>query len=165
MGPAMLLCHCFCLYGRRAAAESPPSPSIPPEVLRHISEWSRTDLKNQFFQNQLTPLDRWGLFALGILILLAGIFLCRRLAVGCPHLIHGTGVWGLLGLFGAVAALCFACAAVGVIALHLAPAACTVVSGFSIAAFLLPQFNLTKNWILPNSTSDPTPPQNHLTHN
>lgn len=97
------------------------------------------------------------LLALGILILLAGIFLCRTLAVGYPDMINANGIFGLLGLFGAVAALCLACAAVGMIVLHLAAAACTVVSGFSIAAFLLPQFHLTRNWIVPATPPDSDP--------
>lgn len=168
---SIVLSQSFCFYGDRSSADSSPSPtsrpaandqspspSIPPEILRQISELSRTDLQNQSIQNQLTPLHRLELLALGILILLAGIFLCRYLASGYPDLIHANGLFGLLGLFGAVAALCLACSAIGVMVLHLAAAACTVVSGFSIAAFLLPQFNLTKNWITPNSTPGPTTP-------
>ena len=145
----------LCLYGTSSPADSSPTPAIPPEVLRQISELSRTGLQNQSIQNQLTPLHRLELSALGILILLAGIFLCRYLAMGYPHLINANGIFGLLGLFGAVAALCLACAAIGMIVLHLAAAACTVVSGFSITAFLLPQFNLTRNWIIPHSTPPP----------
>ena len=71
-----------------------------------------------------------------------------------PNSTNDNGIFGLLGLFGSIAALCLACAAVGMIVLHLAAAACTVVSGFSIAAFLLPQFNLTRNWIIPTTPPD-----------
>jgi len=143
----------LCLYAANSPAESPPSPVIPPEVLKKISELSHSDLQIPPIQNKITPLQRLELSALGILILVVGIFLCRYLAVGYPNLTNANGIFGLLGLFGAVAALCLACAAVGMM-IHLAAAACTVVSGFSIAAFLLPQFHLTRNWIVPTTPPD-----------
>ena len=155
----ILLSQSFCLYGAESPSAASPNPDIPPEVLRQLSELPRNVQQNQSIQNQLSPLHRVELLALGILILLAGIFLCRTLAMGYPDLINANGIFGLLGLFGAVAALCLACSAIGVMVLHLAAAACTVVSGFSIAAFLVPQFNLTRNWIVPATPPNSDPAQ------
>gem|GEM_PF-6010540 len=87
------------------------------------------------------------LVGLGLSVLLIGILLCRYLVSRKDPMGQENSVFLLWGVFGAIAGLCIASAGTGSYYLHLAPASCTILSGYSICGFLFPQFKLTRTII------------------
>ena len=135
------------------------SSGIPPEVLEQIIRLSTADKPVRGTFEPLSVGYRFGLIAVAGLILATGAVFCRYIGEQRQPWLSEQGIFLLFGLFGAISGLLIASAAVGCLYLHLAGAICTIISGFSITAFLLPQFNIIRKWIVvckkpPNKPSD-----------
>jgi len=124
----------------------PSSSGIPPELLRQIQSLSDEPQAIKISIPVLKPIGRLLLLLLALIVTFASIIICRYIH-SQNYFDSQTSVFLLLGFFGAIAALLIAAACVGSLYLHLAAAVCTIISGFCLMAFLLPQFELTRRWV------------------
>jgi len=137
----------FAAYAQTAApAES--APQLPPEVLRQLINLSEHPQSTLVSPWHISGPIRAVLALTGVLIFLAGIILTRHLHDKNPIFVHPTSVFLLLAVFGGIAALLWATAITASIYIHLAAAICTFISGFTITAFLGPQFNSFAGWLI-----------------
>ena len=137
---------------------SPPnpetsSPGIPPEVLRQLHPLSDQPQAVVVTIPRLGTAGRLLLLLLAGIVIFASIFICRFIHRQ-NYFDSQKSVFLLLGLLGAIAALVIAAACVGSLYLHLAATICTIISGFCLMAFLVPQFDLTRQWV--TGTSEPS---------
>ncbi|MBN1846567.1 MAG: hypothetical protein JW810_12835 [Sedimentisphaerales bacterium] len=122
---------------------------IPPEVLEQLSRRQPPGTAGRIAMYEpLGTLQRVGLVLLGLLALLIGWFLCRSLYQHRYGLRSPEEAFLAFGVFGAVLALTVAGACMGSLYLHLAGSICTMISGYCLTAFLLPQFSLTRRWLV-----------------
>jgi len=123
-----------------------PTPGIPPEILRQIQQLPDQPQAVTVTIPRLGPAGRLLLFLLAASEIFASIIICRYIN-SQNYFDDQTRVFLLLGGFGAIAALIVASACVGSLYLHLAATVCTIISGFCLMAFLVPQFDLTRRWV------------------
>jgi len=144
---ATLLIYPFAGAASGSGQGSPAATEqIPPEILQqllrqHSGQFSRAP---EPFVPRIKGPYRIILAGFAVGVLFIGVLLCRNLR---SYFDCANCIWLLFGLFGAIAALLIAAACIGSLFIHLAAGLCTVLSGFSIAAFLTPQFTLTRKWI------------------
>ncbi|KPK77056.1 MAG: hypothetical protein AMJ79_04485 [Phycisphaerae bacterium SM23_30] len=124
----------------------PPEP-LPAELWELLQQQARQNQAPQVIFTPLRPIHRILLLAAAALIVLGSVVVCRRLSSQDGVFVREINIFLLFGFLSGIAAMFVACACVGNLYLHLAAAACTVLSGFSIAALLMPQFTLTRRWV------------------
>jgi hypothetical protein len=146
--------------------DSPPPipPAIPPEILRQIDQFQRSAPPVTGPFTLLSTVHRILLFTGAGAVLFAALLFCRFLSVKTSLFPNRDGIFLLFGLFGAIVALMTAAALTATLYLHLAAAVCVVVSGFTITAFLVPQFNLTRRWVLGNPPEQKATGRNNDAH-
>ena len=137
---------------------SPPNPEksssgIPPELLRQIQKLPEQPQAVVVTIPRLGTAGRLLLLLLAVIVIFASIIICRFIS-SKNYFDSQTSVFLVSGLFGAIAALLIATACVGSLYLHLAATICTIISGFCLMAFLVPQFELTRQWV--TGTSEPS---------
>jgi biotin carboxyl carrier protein len=121
---------------------------MPGELWELLQRQSRPEQGAGVVFTLLRPVDRMLLLGGAVMILLAGVIICRRLRTPEGIFRDESNIFLLFGFFGSISAMFAACGCVGYLYLHLAAAVCTALSGFSITAFLAPQFSLTRRWVV-----------------
>jgi len=131
-----------------SAPQTPPYlPAFPPEINRQIEQFLHTP-PAAALSVTLTLAQRLLLVIGAGAILFVSLLSCRYLNLKTSFIPSQNVIFLLFGLSGALAALLIASALTASLYLHVAAAVCVVLSGFSLAAFLVPQFNLTRRWLL-----------------
>ncbi len=150
---------------RQSAPESVPQSerqsdlqTVPPpgELWELLQQQDQQDLEARVVFTLLKPTHRILLAAAAVMILGAAVIICRRLRTQEGIFGQESNIFLLFGFFGSIAAMFVACAWVGNLYLHLVAAACTAVSGFTITAFLTPQFTLTRRWVVGPAPPNPS---------
>ena len=121
---------------------------IPPEVLEMLLQQSP---QNQGTAEIFRPLNtpyRILLLGIAVIILFLGIVICRYLSWSAIWSAQENTIFLFFGFMGALSGLFIACGCIGSVYLHVASAVCTAISGFTIGAFLAPQFSLTRRWVI-----------------
>ncbi len=131
----------------RAAGDDRALPSIPPELIREIRALSGRP-ENRLVLPPLSRGHRVLVGMLSILILLGGGYICRLARDGGGPMRSGMCRMLLFSLFSGLAALCIASAFAGTLYLHVAAAGCTAGGGFCVAMLLVPQFGVSRRWIM-----------------
>ena len=133
-----------------------PMP-IPPEVLEMLLQQANQE---PGFAESFRPLNasyRILLLGVAVIIIFLGVLICRYLRGLSSWHAQENAIFLFFGFPGALSALFIACGCVGSLYLHVAAAACTAISGFTIAALLVPQFSLTRRLVLGNRHGKLTP--------
>ena len=130
---------------------------IPPEVLEMLLQQTNQDQGSTAVFRPLKASYRILLLGVAGLILFLGILICRYLIGLTSWYAQENAIFLFFGFMGALAALFIACGCIGSVYLHVASAACTTVSGFTIGAFLTPQFTITRYWVIGSRRKNGTP--------
>lgn len=136
----------------QAPPSSTPQPQIPPEVLQRLMKNVPIDQAPAGQLPLLSTHRRFAMAAVALSVLIIGLLICNLLH-GHKKIEEIGSVYFLFGVFGGLAGLCLATACTGSLFLHLASAVCTFVSGFCISAFLLPQLQFIRKWLIGPETS------------
>ncbi|MCF7957077.1 MAG: hypothetical protein K9M57_01375 [Phycisphaerae bacterium] len=134
------------VYAQTVPSGTAP-PQIPPEVLQRLMKNVPIDEVPAGQLPLLSNHRRLAMVAVALSVLIIGLLICNLLH-GHKKIEEITSVYFLFGVFGGLSGLCFATACTGSLFLHLAAVVCTFVSGFSVSAFLLPQLQFIRTWLI-----------------
>ncbi len=130
-----------------AQEPSPAHPQISPEVLQRIMNTPPTDTTQTWQPPILPNTHRLAMVAVAISTLIIGLLVCNFL-YSQKIIEEATSIYFLFGTFGGLAGISLATAFTGSFFLHIAAITCTFISGFSISAFLMPQFLVINKWLI-----------------